>query len=40
VVNVVATDVQPLTAVTERAGGPESPAGVRQLGHAGMRRLG
>jgi error-prone DNA polymerase len=40
VVNVVATDVQPLTAVTERAGGPESPAGVRQLGHAGMRRVG
>ena len=26
-------------AVFERAGGPESPAGVRQLGHAGMRRL-
>jgi len=40
VVNVIATDVQPLTAVAERAGGPESPSGVRQLGHAGMRRLG
>ena len=26
--------------VAERAGGPESPQGVRQLGHAGMRRLG
>jgi len=40
VVNVIATDVRPLTAVAERAGGPESPSGVRQLGHAGMRRLG
>jgi len=40
VVNVIATDVRPLTAVTEGAGGPESPSGVRQLGHAGMRRLG
>jgi DNA polymerase III alpha subunit len=40
VVNVVAHDIQPLTSVAERAGGPESPAGVRQMGHAGMRRLG
>jgi DNA polymerase III alpha subunit len=40
VVNVIARDVQPLTSVAERAGGPESPSGVRQLGHAGMRRLG
>ena len=40
VVNVIAMDVQPLTSLAERAGGPESPSGVRQLGHAGMRRLG
>jgi DNA polymerase III alpha subunit len=40
VVNVIATNVEPLTSVAERAGGPETPAGVRQLGHAGMRRLG
>ena len=40
VVNVIAHEIVPLTSVAERAGGPESPAGVRQLGHAGMRRLG
>ncbi|MBI2781639.1 MAG: PHP domain-containing protein [Chloroflexi bacterium] len=40
VVNVIAHDVRALTDVAERAGGPEAPAGVRQLGHAGMRRLG
>jgi DNA polymerase III alpha subunit len=40
VVNVIAHEVRPLTTVAERAGGPESPTGVRQLGHAGMRRLG
>jgi DNA polymerase III alpha subunit len=40
VVNVIANDVRALTTVAERAGGPESPAGVRQIGHAGMRRLG
>jgi DNA polymerase III alpha subunit len=40
VVNVVAHDIRPLTALAEQAGGPESPAGVRQMGHAGMRRLG
>ncbi len=40
VVNVIAHDVLPLTSIAERAGGPESPTGVRQLGHAGMRRLG
>lgn len=40
VVNVVAHEIVPLTTVAERAGGPESPTGVRQLGHAGMRRLG
>ncbi|HET7426006.1 MAG TPA: OB-fold nucleic acid binding domain-containing protein, partial [Gemmatimonadales bacterium] len=40
VVNVVAHEIMPLTTVAERAGGPESPTGVRQMGHAGMRRLG
>ena len=40
VVNVIAHEVRALTDVAERAGGPEAPAGVRQLGHAGMRRLG
>ncbi len=40
VVNVIAHEVHALTDAAERAGGPEAPAGVRQLGHAGMRRLG
>jgi DNA polymerase III alpha subunit len=40
VVNVIAHEVRALTSVAERAGGPEAPTGVRQLGHAGMRRLG
>jgi error-prone DNA polymerase len=40
VINVIAREVRALTEVAERAGGPESPAGVRQLGHAGTRRLG
>ena len=40
VVNVIARDVQPLPEVAASRGGPERPAGVRQLGHAGMRRLG
>ena len=40
VVNVVARSVRPLPEVADAAGGPERPAGVRQLGHAGMRRLG
>ena len=40
VVNVVAHEIIPLTSVAERAGGPENPTGVRQMGHAGMRRLG
>ncbi|HEY4227577.1 MAG TPA: OB-fold nucleic acid binding domain-containing protein, partial [Candidatus Limnocylindrales bacterium] len=40
VVNVIAHEVRALTDVAERAGGPESPQGVKQLGHAGMRRLG
>jgi error-prone DNA polymerase len=40
VVNVVAQQVRPLPEVAAASGGPERPAGVRQLGHAGMRRLG
>jgi error-prone DNA polymerase len=40
VVNLVAHEVLPLPEVASAAGGPERPAGVRQLGHAGMRRLG
>ncbi len=40
VVNVVAWDVRALPDVASAAGGPDQPAGVRQLGHAGMRRLG
>jgi DNA polymerase III alpha subunit len=40
VVNVIAHEVRSLTEVADTAGGPEAPAGVRQLGHAGMRRLG
>jgi error-prone DNA polymerase len=39
-VNLVASDVRPLVEVCRDQGGPEHPAGVRQLGHAGMRRLG
>ncbi|MEW5992466.1 MAG: PHP domain-containing protein [Chloroflexota bacterium] len=40
VVNVVAREIRPLPEVAIAAGGPERPDGVRQLGHAGMRRLG
>jgi error-prone DNA polymerase len=41
VVNVVATDVRPLVEIAASVGGsPDRPDGVRQLGHAGMRRLG
>ncbi len=40
VVNVVAREVRPLPAVAPAAGGPNGPEGVRQLGHAGMRRMG
>jgi DNA polymerase III alpha subunit len=40
VVNVVARSVVSLPEVAAAAGGPDRPAGVRQLGHAGMRRLG
>ena len=40
VVNLVAHDVRALPEVAAEAGGPERPGGVRQMGHAGMRRLG
>jgi DNA polymerase III alpha subunit len=40
VVNLVAHEVRPLPDVAAEAGGPERPGGVRQMGHAGMRRLG
>ncbi|HEY4633892.1 MAG TPA: PHP domain-containing protein [Candidatus Limnocylindrales bacterium] len=40
VVNLVARQIRPLPEVAEAAGGPDRPGGVRQLGHAGMRRLG
>ncbi|HSW42617.1 MAG TPA: PHP domain-containing protein [Patescibacteria group bacterium] len=40
VVNVVAQDVGPLVDAARRAGGPEHPDGVRQLGYSGMRRSG
>jgi error-prone DNA polymerase len=40
VVNVIARGIRSLPEVAAAAGGPDRPAGVRQLGHAGMRRLG
>ena len=40
VVNLVARNVRPLPEVAAEAGGPEQPGGVRQMGQAGMRRLG
>jgi DNA polymerase III alpha subunit len=40
VVNVVAREVRSLTEVLDGVAGPGGPEGVRQLGHAGMRRLG
>jgi error-prone DNA polymerase len=40
VVNVVAREVRSLVEVAHDVGGPERPEGIRQLGHAGMRRLG
>jgi DNA polymerase III alpha subunit len=40
VVNLVAHEVRSLPDVAAEAGGPDQPGGVRQLGHAGMRRLG
>ena len=39
VVNVIARDVRSLVEVAAVAGAPDQPDGVRQLGHAGMRRL-
>ena len=40
VVNVIARAVRSLPDVAAAVGGPDRPTGVRQLGHAGMRRLG
>ena len=40
VVNVIARQIRALPEVAAPAGGPDQPSGVRQLGHAGMRRLG
>jgi error-prone DNA polymerase len=40
VVNLVAHEVRSLPEMAATVGGPERPAGVRQMGHAGMRRLG
>jgi error-prone DNA polymerase len=40
VVNVIARSVEPLVEAAHAAGGPASPLGVRQMGQAGMRRLG
>ncbi len=40
VLNLVARRIAPLAEVCRERGGPEQPAGVRQLGHAGLRRQG
>jgi len=40
VVNVIAREIHPLVEVAAAAGAPDRPEGVRQLGYAGMRRLG
>ena len=40
VVNVVARNVRSLVEAAAPHGGPERPPGVRQLGYAGMRRVG
>ena len=40
VVNLVAHAVRALPEGAAAGGGPDRPGGVRQLGHAGMRRLG
>jgi error-prone DNA polymerase len=40
VVNLVAHEVRSLPEVAAEAGGPDQPGGVRQIGQAGMRRLG
>jgi len=39
-VNLIAHDVRALPDVAAAAGGPRQPTGVKQMGHAGMRRLG
>jgi hypothetical protein len=40
VVNVVAREIRSLPDATAGVGGPARPPGVRQLGWAGMRRVG
>jgi DNA polymerase III alpha subunit len=40
VVNVIAREVRPLVEVAANAGAPDQPQGVKQLGMAGMRRMG
>jgi error-prone DNA polymerase len=40
VLNLVARRIAPLAEVCRERGGPEQPAGIRQLGHAGLRRQG
>ncbi len=40
VVNLVAREVRPLQDVVATVGAPDGPEGVRQMGQAGMRRLG
>jgi error-prone DNA polymerase len=40
VVNLVARRIEALPELARREGGPAAPAGVRHLGHAGMRRVG
>jgi hypothetical protein len=37
---VIARRAESLVEIARPAGGPQRPVGVRQLGHAGMRRLG
>jgi error-prone DNA polymerase len=40
VVNVIAREIRPLVEAAAGAGAPDQPDGVRQMGQAGMRRLG
>ena len=40
VVNLVAREIRPLIEVAATVGAPEQPTGVRQIGMAGMRRMG
>ena len=40
VVNVIARSIRPLVEAASEVGGPSAPAGVKQIGQAGMRRLG